>query len=246
MPVKHLKKQQPERHTQDWCSLKANIRTRGRSERSEWHWIPSCSQAVEVEENLLKTKEELQQVRSSPYPAAQSSSSSSDSESDHEHSEEHSTYSAELQTQDINDHRREEDRLTEAEKNERLQRQLRVSSGSRPNTDWPKPVSDGDPIPPHCVPSAGPELRAGTSPGPQPEVPDWPAACWKHARWPWQVQDPASNPSGQHQAEDWWIWGLVETSGTRRYLHKYLTKAVGWKWDIIAATPDLIYTEKTC
>ncbi|XP_031703722.1 radixin-like [Anarrhichthys ocellatus] len=90
---------------------------------------------MEVEENLMKTKEELHNVRSSSIstpvqapveaPASSSSSSSSsDSESDHEHSEENSTCSAELQTQDINDHRQEEERLTEAEKNQRLQKQL--------------------------------------------------------------------------------------------------------------------------
>uniref|UniRef100_A0A8C9ZRP6 Ezrin a n=1 Tax=Sander lucioperca TaxID=283035 RepID=A0A8C9ZRP6_SANLU len=58
-------------------------------------------------------------------PAPSSSSSSSDNESDHEHSEENSTYSAELQTQGLGDHRQEEERLTEAEKNERLQKQLK-------------------------------------------------------------------------------------------------------------------------
>lgn len=96
-----------------------------------------------MEENLLKTKEELHIVMTSttsapappPAPASSSSSSSSsDSESDHEqseHSEENSTYSAELQTQGINDHRQEEERLTEAEKNERLQKKLMVSSGSQ-------------------------------------------------------------------------------------------------------------------
>uniref|UniRef100_A0A3B4FUJ1 Ezrin-like n=1 Tax=Pundamilia nyererei TaxID=303518 RepID=A0A3B4FUJ1_9CICH len=88
--------------------------------------------AVEVEESLLKTKEELHTVMSSANSApvaehassSSSSSSSSDSESDHEHSEENSTYSAELQTQGINYDRQEEERLTEAEKNERLQKQL--------------------------------------------------------------------------------------------------------------------------
>lgn len=70
-------------------------------------------------------------ANSAPAAASSSSSSSSDSESDHEHSEENSTYSAELQTQGINDHRQEEERLTEAEKNERLQKQLMVSSGSQ-------------------------------------------------------------------------------------------------------------------
>ncbi|XP_015824833.3 ezrin a [Nothobranchius furzeri] len=90
-------------------------------EAETWH-----IKAIEVEENLLKTKEELQSVMSPPNsaPAAASSSSSSDSESDHEHSEDNSTYSAELLTQGIYDHRQEEERLTEAEKNERLKRQL--------------------------------------------------------------------------------------------------------------------------
>uniref|UniRef100_A0A8C4HG82 Ezrin a n=1 Tax=Dicentrarchus labrax TaxID=13489 RepID=A0A8C4HG82_DICLA len=108
---------------------------RAKEEEAEsWH-----SKAVEVEESLIKTKEELYSVKSSTISApisapvaapasSSSSSSSSDSESDHEHSEENSTYSAELQTQDINDHRQEEDRLTEAEKNERLQKQLKALS----------------------------------------------------------------------------------------------------------------------
>lgn len=92
-----------------------------------------------MEENLIKTKEELHNVMSSTNSApaaapASSSSSSSDSESDHEHSEENSTYSAELQTQDITDHHQEEERVTEAEKNERLQKQLQVSSGSQDTT----------------------------------------------------------------------------------------------------------------
>lgn len=40
--------------------------------------------------------------------------------------ENNSTHSADLQTEGINDHRNEEDRLTEAEKNERVQKQLKV------------------------------------------------------------------------------------------------------------------------
>ncbi|KAG7509778.1 ezrin-like [Solea senegalensis] len=96
-----------------------------------WH----CK-AKEVEENLLKTKEELHFVMATaavapaPAPPASSSSSSSDSESDHEHSEENSTYSAELHSQSINNihHQEEEERITEAEKNQRLQRQLMALS----------------------------------------------------------------------------------------------------------------------
>uniref|UniRef100_A0A4W6DJ37 Ezrin a n=1 Tax=Lates calcarifer TaxID=8187 RepID=A0A4W6DJ37_LATCA len=107
-------------------SLLEEARRVKEEEAESWH-----SKAKEVEESLIKTKEELHSVMSStnsaPAAAPASSSSSSDSESDHEHSEENSTYSAELQTQGINDHRHEEERLTEAEKNERLQRQLKVS-----------------------------------------------------------------------------------------------------------------------
>uniref|UniRef100_A0A3Q3IBD5 FERM domain-containing protein n=1 Tax=Monopterus albus TaxID=43700 RepID=A0A3Q3IBD5_MONAL len=93
-------------------------------EAETWH----CK-AKEVEENLEKTKEELHNVmsttNSAPAAVSSSSSSSSDKESDHDHSEENSTYSAELQTQGITDHCQEEERLTEAEKNERLQKQLK-------------------------------------------------------------------------------------------------------------------------
>ncbi|XP_029316385.1 ezrin a [Cottoperca gobio] len=106
-------------------------------EAESWH-----NKAIEVEENLIKTKEELHSVMSATPSApakahassSSSSSSSSDSESDHEHSEENSTYSAELQTQDINDHRQEEERLTEAEKNQRLQKQLRALSSELAET----------------------------------------------------------------------------------------------------------------
>lgn len=45
-----------------------------------------------------------------------------------------STHSAELQTEGINDHRQEEERITEAEKNERVQKQLMVSMEGHQNT----------------------------------------------------------------------------------------------------------------
>uniref|UniRef100_A0A3B4BBV1 FERM domain-containing protein n=1 Tax=Periophthalmus magnuspinnatus TaxID=409849 RepID=A0A3B4BBV1_9GOBI len=92
-------------------------------EADTWH-----SKAKEVEESLVRTKEELQTVRTSNSGGGSSSSSSSDSESDHEHSEENSTYSADLHQNEINDHRNEEERMTEAEKNERLQKQLQALS----------------------------------------------------------------------------------------------------------------------
>lgn len=49
------------------------------------------------------------------------------SDSEENASEENaSNHSADLQIEGINDHRNEEDRLTEAEKNERVQKQLKV------------------------------------------------------------------------------------------------------------------------
>lgn len=50
-------------------------------------------------------------------------------ENDHDdHEENNSTCSAELQVEGIEDHRNEEERITEAEKNERVQKQLMVTS----------------------------------------------------------------------------------------------------------------------
>lgn len=81
---------------------------------------------------MIKEKVVVERSSEIVAPAApSSSSSSSDSESDHEQSEVNSTHSAELHIQDINEHRLMEERLTEAEKNVRLQKKLMVSSGWR-------------------------------------------------------------------------------------------------------------------
>lgn len=103
---------------------------RAKEEEAEtWH-----IKANEVEENLIRTKQELQLVRDSsisnppPLRVSSPSSSSSSSDSESQHSEENSTYSAELPSQGIIDHRLEEERITEAEKNERLRRQLQELS----------------------------------------------------------------------------------------------------------------------
>ncbi|PWA29565.1 hypothetical protein CCH79_00007845 [Gambusia affinis] len=112
----------------DTWHMKVSALTGGRGKtarRSGGKKVP----AEEVEQSLLRTKEELQSVRTPsnsapPGGSSSSSSSSSDSESDHEHSEENSTYSAELHSQDISEDHLEEERLTEAEKNQRLRKQL--------------------------------------------------------------------------------------------------------------------------
>lgn len=85
-------------------------------------------QAREAQDDLMKTKEELHMVMAAPQPLppppppALYDHMDENSDSD----ENVSTHSADLLIGGINDHRMEEDRLTEAEKNERVQKQLRV------------------------------------------------------------------------------------------------------------------------
>lgn len=80
---------------------------------------------MEAQDDLIKTKEELHMVMTvppppPPPPVYDHLDDNSDSE------ENASMNSADLQMEGINDHRMEEDRLTEAEKNERVQTQLKV------------------------------------------------------------------------------------------------------------------------
>ncbi|XP_016399114.1 ezrin-like [Sinocyclocheilus rhinocerous] len=99
-------------------------------EASEWQ-----NRAKEVQDDLEKTREELQHVMLSPVAAAPMAAPMSRAmmeeplENDHDDQEENnSTYSAELHVEGIEDHRNEEDRITEAEKNERVQKQLMALS----------------------------------------------------------------------------------------------------------------------
>ncbi|XP_077094598.1 ezrin a isoform X1 [Siphateles boraxobius] len=100
-------------------------------EANEWQ-----NRAKEVQGDLEKTREELQNVMSSPVSAAPMAAPMAARamieeplENDHEdHEENNSTYSAELPVEGIEDHRNEEERITEAEKNERVQKQLMALS----------------------------------------------------------------------------------------------------------------------
>uniref|UniRef100_A0A7N6AJ43 FERM domain-containing protein n=1 Tax=Anabas testudineus TaxID=64144 RepID=A0A7N6AJ43_ANATE len=83
--------------------------------------------AREAQDDLIKTKEELHMVMTTPAlppPPPPTMYEHMDDNSDSE--ENTSTHSAELHIEGINDHRNEEDRLTEAEKNERVQKQLKA------------------------------------------------------------------------------------------------------------------------
>uniref|UniRef100_A0A3Q1IUY5 FERM domain-containing protein n=1 Tax=Anabas testudineus TaxID=64144 RepID=A0A3Q1IUY5_ANATE len=82
---------------------------------------------LEAQDDLIKTKEELHMVMTTPAlppPPPPTMYEHMDDNSDSE--ENTSTHSAELHIEGINDHRNEEDRLTEAEKNERVQKQLKA------------------------------------------------------------------------------------------------------------------------
>lgn len=76
--------------------------------------------------DLTRMEEEVQMEMMAPtYPAAVAEYVEDHDRND---AEEHNTYSAELQMEGISNDRDEEERLPEAERNERLQMQLKVST----------------------------------------------------------------------------------------------------------------------
>ncbi|XP_078131353.1 ezrin b [Sander vitreus] len=106
-------------------SLLEEAKKRKEEEADTWQL-----RAQEAQENLIKTKEELHMVMTAPPPPPpppmyEPMDENSDSE-ENASEENNSTHSADLQSEGINDHRHEEDRLTEAEKNERVQKQLKA------------------------------------------------------------------------------------------------------------------------
>uniref|UniRef100_A0A3P9NQD0 Ezrin b n=1 Tax=Poecilia reticulata TaxID=8081 RepID=A0A3P9NQD0_POERE len=94
--------------------------------RMKTYLTPFCGvQAVEAQDDLTKTKEELHMVLTAPLPpppppAYNHRDDYSDSEDNN------STNSTDLAIDDFHDHRKEEERLTEVEKNERVQKQLKT------------------------------------------------------------------------------------------------------------------------
>lgn len=72
-------------------------------------------QAISAQEDLEKTKEELKTAMTSP-PAPEHD----------EHDETNAEASAELHSDGVTRHRSEEERVTEAQKNERVKKQLQV------------------------------------------------------------------------------------------------------------------------
>lgn len=88
------------------------------------------TKAKEAQEDLVKTKEELHLVMTAPPPPplpAYEPVNYHVHDNLQDEGSEYSAYSAEFSSEGIRNDRNEEKRITEAEKNERVQRQLRVS-----------------------------------------------------------------------------------------------------------------------
>lgn len=101
--------------------------------------INLLSKAKEAQDDLVKTKEELHLVMTTPPPPPPPVYEPVNyhvQENPQEEGTEYTGYSAELSSEGILDDRNEEKRITEAEKNERVQRQLRVS-GMRAGPAFP-------------------------------------------------------------------------------------------------------------
>ncbi|KAL3052339.1 hypothetical protein OYC64_004980 [Pagothenia borchgrevinki] len=106
-------------------SLLEDAKRRKEEEANSWQL-----RAQEAQDDLIKTREELHMVMTAPPPPPPPpmfDNMDYNSDSEENVSEENaSTNSADLQSDGISDHRYEEDRLTEAEKNERVQKQLKA------------------------------------------------------------------------------------------------------------------------
>nr|XP_006625981.1 PREDICTED: ezrin isoform X2 [Lepisosteus oculatus] len=101
-------------------SLLEEAKKRKEEEADTWQ-----HRAKEAQDDLMKTKEELHMVMSAPPPPPPPPVYEHVDENEQDDGEENnSTYSADLQTEGINDHRQEEERITEAVKNERVHKQL--------------------------------------------------------------------------------------------------------------------------
>ncbi|KAI7800038.1 villin 2, partial [Triplophysa rosa] len=95
--------------------------SKNRKEQEAMTWQ---HRAQEAQEDLIKTREELHMVMTAPPPPPPPPTYDHYVNDVEDGEESASTYSAELQSEGFNDHRYEEQRVTEAAKNERVQKQL--------------------------------------------------------------------------------------------------------------------------
>lgn len=142
-----------------------------------------CSgQAISAQDDLEKTKEELKNVMTA-VPAGSSA------ENEHDEQDESSAEaSAELSNDGVAHPHSEEDRLTEAQKNDRVKKQLQVSPSRCGPPIWITlhhflNISKATAV----MILTGPELRVGAGPGRLQEDAEWHAARRERQGRPWQV-----------------------------------------------------------
>uniref|UniRef100_A0A8B9RJ24 FERM domain-containing protein n=1 Tax=Astyanax mexicanus TaxID=7994 RepID=A0A8B9RJ24_ASTMX len=99
-------------------ALLEDAKRKKEEEASEWQ-----HKAISAQEDLEKTKEELKTVMTTAVPAGGSAENEHD-----EHDESSAEASAELSNDGVAHQRSEEDRLTEAQKNDRVKKQLQALS----------------------------------------------------------------------------------------------------------------------
>ncbi|KAI1899301.1 hypothetical protein AGOR_G00060390 [Albula goreensis] len=100
-------------------TLLEDAKRKKEEEAKEWQ-----HKALSAQDDLEKTKEELKSVVSAPPAPA-----SGPAENEHDEQDENSAEaSAELSSDGVTDHREEEERLTEAQKNDRVKKQLQALS----------------------------------------------------------------------------------------------------------------------
>lgn len=93
---------------------------------SQFHKLIFIVQAFAAQEDLEKTKEELKTVMSAPPPPPPPPVVPPTENEHDEHDENSAEASAELSSEGVMNHRSEEERVTETQKNERVKKQLQV------------------------------------------------------------------------------------------------------------------------
>ncbi|XP_041054822.1 radixin [Cetorhinus maximus] len=104
-------------------ALLEDAKKKKEAEATEWQ-----QKAVTAQEDLEKTKEELKIVMTAPPPPPPPIIPQAENEHDDEQDENNAEASAELLSEGIVNHRSEEERITETQKNERVKKQLQALS----------------------------------------------------------------------------------------------------------------------
>uniref|UniRef100_A0A4W3HR66 FERM domain-containing protein n=1 Tax=Callorhinchus milii TaxID=7868 RepID=A0A4W3HR66_CALMI len=104
-------------------ALLEDAKKKKEDEATEWQ-----QKAVAAQDDLEKTKEELKTVMTAPPPPPPPVIPQAENEHDDEQDENNAEASAELSSEGVANHRSEEERITETQKNERVKKQLQALS----------------------------------------------------------------------------------------------------------------------